>query len=152
MSECTKIYEQLCTHLEAAGWKFTRHDNKQIVTMVMQGDDLPMNLLLHVREKHVLYLRSLLPFTIPEDKRIDVIIACNAINYKLINGNFELDMSDGELSFRIAMPYSGADLSPEQVNYMVEVASSTVDEYNDKLLMLIKDMLSIQDFISEIDK
>ncbi len=152
MSECTKIYEQLCTHLEAAGWKFTRHDDERIVTMGMRGDDLPIELLLHVREEHVLYLHSKLPFTVPEDKRVDAAIACTAINYRLINGCFQLDIGDGELSFRMAMPYSGADLSLEQVKYMVVVASSTVDDYNDKFLMLIKDKLSIQDFISEIHK
>ncbi len=148
----TEVYEQLCEHLEACRLKFTRHDDDRMVRLGMRGEDLPMDLLLSVYENGVLMLVSRLPFAIPEDKRMEVAVGCVAVNDRLRHGSFDLNLSDGTLTFRMAMPYLDADLTRMQVEYMVIVPSSTIDEFNDKFLALSKGLLTIAQFIGEIGK
>ena len=68
-------------------------------------------------------------------------------NYGLVNGTFDYDLSDGEIRFRIVSSFRESILSEELFNYMVLVAASTIDDYNDKFLMVSKGMLTIQQFI-----
>ena len=52
-----------------------------------------------VRERNIL-MYAILPFQCPEDRRQAVAEYLNRVNYDLVCGNFEMDMSTGELRFR----------------------------------------------------
>ena len=85
----------------------------------------------------------------PEDKRQDGAIAVCAANYGLVDGSFDYDIGDGEIRFRLASSYRDSDLGPDLFEYMIMVAASMVDNYNDKLFMLAKGMMTVQQFIEK---
>ena len=89
------------------------------------------------------------PRDIAEDKRVEAAIAINAINNQLANGNFDMDIGDGTVLFRVAVPFEGG-MPDESIHYLIGVACVTVDEYNDKLLMLNKGMWTLEEFIGKI--
>ena len=68
-------------------------------------------------------------------------------NYGLINGSFDYDLSDGEIRFRLVSSYRESILSEALFNYMIVVSAGTVDDYNDKFLMVSNGMMSAEDFI-----
>ena len=49
--------------------------------------------------------------------------------------------------FRLTSSYRESILSEDLFEYMIMIAASTVDVYNDKFFMISKGMLSIQQFI-----
>ena len=147
--DASKVYNDLCTHLTACGWKYDRHDDDKVITLTMNGDDLPMEMVLAVREKQeVIQLISPIRPKAPEDKRIDAAVAVNVANYGIVCGSFDYDVSDGEIRWRATLPYRDAAITKDQVNFLVMVSATTIDKYNDKFLMLNKGMMTLEQFIA----
>ncbi|MBQ4582973.1 MAG: YbjN domain-containing protein [Oscillospiraceae bacterium] len=148
-NDANKVYNDLCTHLTACGWKYDRHDDDKVITLNMRGDDLPIEMILFVKEKQqVVSLISPIRPKAPEDKRIDAAVAVNVANYGIVFGSFDYDVSDGEIRWRAVLPYRDAAITKDQVNYLVVVSAGTIDKYNDKFLMLNKGMMTLEQFIA----
>ena len=144
-----KAYRDLYTHLDAIGLKYTRHDDDKVIAMTMHGDDLPIEMLLLVKEKQeVISLLSPVRPKVPEDKRIDAAVAVNVANYGTIFGSFDYDLSDGEIRWRATLPYADTAITAEQVRYLLFVSAHTIDNYNDKFLMLNKGVMTLEQFIA----
>ena len=147
-NDANKVYNDLRTHLDSIGLKYTRHDDDKVISLGMNGDDLPMDMILAVREKQeVVQLLSPIPSKAPEDKRIDAAVAVNVANNGMIFGSFDYDVSDGEIRWRAVLPYRDGAITKDQVYYLVMVSATTIDKYNDKFLMLNKGMMTLQQFI-----
>lgn len=148
MKQAQTVYETVCRALESRDWHFTRHDEDLKITCGARGDDLPMDLIIIVNPRaQVVSLYSPMPFNMSEDKRVEAALAVCIANYGFVNGTFDYDFSDGEIRFRIVSSFRESILSEEVFNYMLAVAVSTVDEYNDKFLMISKGVMSIEQFI-----
>ena len=156
MNEETKamgqnVYETICAMFDQKGYHYERHDEDHLITCTVTGDDLPMDIIFVVRdERQIVQLISPMPFKIPEDKRVDTALALTVINDDLIDGSFDFDMSDGRISFRLTASYIESILGKELFEYMLMVSASTVDEYNDKLFMIAKGMLSFDQFLENM--
>lgn len=143
-----KTYNDLCTHLDSLGLKYTRHDDGKFITLTMHGDDLPIEMILSVREKpQVVSLFAPIRPKAPEDKRIDAAVAVNVANYGIVFGSFDYDISGGDIRWRAVLPYCNTDITKEQIEYLVLVSAHTVERYNDKFLMFNKGMMSLEQFI-----
>lgn len=145
-----KTYNDLCTHLDSLKLKYTRHDDDKVITLTMTGDDLPIEMLLIVKEKQeVIQLISPIRPKVPEDKRIDAAMAVNVANYGIVCGSFDYDLSDGEIRWRAVLPYCDAAITKDQVTYLLMISANTVDKYNDKFFMLSKGMMTLEQFIEK---
>ena len=94
-------------------------------------------------------LLSRLPFQIPEDKRVDAAIAICVANNGLVDGSFDYDIGEGDITFRLTCSYRESFLSADLFEYMILVSAGTIDDYNDKFFMIAKDMMSVQQFIEK---
>ena len=74
------------------------------------------------------------------------------INWYLVNGSFDYDMSDGQVVYRIAQSYRDCDLSTDVVKYMVNCMVGTVDDYNDILLAISKGNMSLGDLKAKLEE
>lgn len=92
---------------------------------------------------------SFLPFKFPEDKRVEGAIAATIANHGMVNGSFDFDMSDGEMLFGCVNSYKNGGFNEDIAHYMVSVAVSTVDDYNDRFFGIAKGMISIQGFMEK---
>ena len=101
------------------------------------------------RSQEVVQFLSKLPFSIPENKRVDAAVAVCIANYRLVDGSFDYNISDGEIVFRLTSSYRESTLGEELFKYMIMVSSSTVDEYNDKFFMIAKDMMNVRQFMEQ---
>ena len=145
--DAKKVYETVCKALDARKWKYERHDEDLVVTCGARGEDLPMDLIIIVNPKaQVLSVISPMPFKIAEDKRGDAAVAVAIANYGFVNGTFDYDVFEGAIRFRIVSSFRETELSKELIDYMVMITAGTVDEYNDKFLMVSKGMLTVQQF------
>lgn len=143
-----KIYGELCQALDNHDWNYDRHDEDLTITMGMRGDDLPIEMIIRVNAPaQVVSVFSVVPVTIPEDKRVDVAMAVCIANNNLVNGGFDLDLEKGRLVWRLCTTYRGSLLGSEAYQYMVIVSASTVDKYNDRFLMLAKGMIDLAKFV-----
>lgn len=147
MKQAQTVYETACKALDDMQWKYTRHDEDLTLVSGARGEDLPMDIVIVVNPKsQVVCAYSPLPYKISEEKRVDGALAICMANFGMINGSFDYEISTGEIRFRITTSYRESILSEELIKYMVVITASTVDEYNDKFLMISKGMMSLQDF------
>lgn len=150
MAKARQVYNSIVTMLNERDWKFDQFDDDLVIRSGIKGDDLPIEFLLIVNAKNqVIQFISKLPFTVPDDKRVDAAIAVCVANYGLVDGSFDFDISDGELRYRLTCSYRDSDLSPNLFEYIIMCAASTVDQYNDKFFMLCKGMITVQQFIEQ---
>lgn len=150
MQKAREVYGTIMSMLDSIGWTYDRYDDELCIKSGVSSDDLPIHFTMTVRpEPEVVQFRSILPFKMPEDKRIDGAIAVCVANYRFINGCFDYDIADGEISFRLTSSYRDSYLSEELMKYMIMVSSATVDEYNDKFFMIGKGVVTIQQFIEQ---
>ena len=150
MANGKKVYAQIRKVLDKMDWKYTPHDDDLVISSGIKSDDLPIEFLIVVNDdKEIIQYYSKLPFSMPEDKRVDGAIVVAVANYGMVNGSFDYDINDGEIRFRLTQSYVDALPSQEFIEYMIGVSSNTVDAYNDKFFMVAKNMLSVSDFIKK---
>jgi hypothetical protein len=110
-----------------------------------------MDMMMVVRdERQVVQLISPMPFRVPDDKIIDLAVAIAKVNDRLLNGSFDLDLSTGRISFRITESYIDSILGKGLFEYLLVVAMHTVDDYNDKFMMISKGLISIENFLESM--
>lgn len=153
MIQAKQVYQTLCKALDDNDWHYKKDDEKLKVECGARGDDLPMDLTIHVdADRQLIMLISHLPFVIAEDKRLDVAVAVSYINNMLVDGCFDYDVTSGHLFFRMTNSFIESQIHAAVCMYLIYCACQTIDEYNDKLLMVGKGMLSIEQFIESCNK
>lgn len=150
IKQAKTVYNTLCRALDSREWEYQSHPEKMVVTFTSAGDDIPMEFVVFIdSDRQLVRMLSRLPFKFAEDNRVDGAIATSYINYKLADGSFDYNYSTGEVTFRLTATFIDSLISEDLLLYMVACACYTVDDYNDKLFMLAKGMLPIDQFISE---
>ena len=143
-------YAKICESLDALGWKYSKTEEDLVVECGVIGENLPIALVIRCDvDMQLFQLFSHLPITVSGDKLLDVAVAVSVINNKLVDGCFDFSFADGSIFFRMTNSFMQGTLSFETVKYLVFCACSTVDSYNDKLLMVAKGNLSIEDFLQK---
>ena len=155
MSEQKKIeqakvtFDTLCQTLERLEWSYKKDQDNLSIECGAQGEDLPMKININVDiDRMLIMLISHMPFTITEDKRLDVAVAVSAVNAALIDGSFDYDITSGYVLFRMTNSFVENTISEEVFSYMLHCSCQTIDEYNDKFLMLSKGLISTEQFLS----
>lgn len=150
MADAKTVYNTLIKMLDAHEWKYQRHDEDFAITCGARGEDLPIDIILRVQPKpKVVQFISVLPCKMPEDKRVEGALAVCTANYGLVSGSFDYDLSDGEIRFRITNCYGAGEMGEDMLYYMLMLGASTVDEYNDRFLMLSKGLITIEQFLEK---
>ena len=150
LEQAKNVFDTFCQTLGKHKWHYKKDEKKLSIECGAQGNDLPMEITVKVdADKMLIMLISHIPFVIQEDKRLDVAIAVSAINNTLVDGCFDYDVTSGHMFFRMTNSFIESKISEEVFAYMLFCSCQTIDEYNDKFLMLAKGMISIEQFLSE---
>ena len=144
-------FDTLCDMLDEREWKYDKDEDNFQIESGACGEDLPMPLRISVDpERDLITLLSHMTFDVPEDKRVEMALAVSAINYMLVDGNFDYDILKGTLLFRMTSSYKESLVGKELFAYMLYVSCNTVDNYNDKLMLLAKGKLTLKAFVESI--
>ncbi len=147
IAKAKEVYDTLCKSLDEREWHYEKHEEDMVVTCGVSGDDIPMRLIIRVMpDRQLVQVLSPLPFDIPEDKRVDVAMATTMINDRLVNGSFDFNLAEGRTVFRLTTTFLESTLGVGVFHYMIGVTAATVDEYNDKIMMLCKGMIELSAF------
>lgn len=148
MINAKKMYDAVCAMLDSRNFKYEKIEEKLLVRFFVGGNDIPMNFIMRIdAERSLVVLTSLLPGSFPEERRELGAVATSEINFSLADGNFDYDLSDGTVYFRITSSYLSSLISQAALEYMLECSIYTVDKFNDKLFMLANGMVEIEKFL-----
>lgn len=152
--EAKIVYDNLVKHLHDIQLNFTNEEqeDRYVIKFNMSGDDIPMRFFIYVNPNHQLItLHSPIPVTFKEDKLDLGCKAICAINYRLTDGDFQIDVRDGEVLFNMSNSYAGSLISKDVFDQMLGMSINIVDEFNDKLLMLAKGMMDFDTLMSSLN-
>ena len=154
MAEAKAILGNLVQHLHDIKLNFAQEEleDRFVIRFNMSGDDIPMRFFIYINPKNQLItLHSPISVTFSEDKLDLGCKAICAINYRLVDGDFQIDIRDGEVLFNMSNSYAGSLISTEVFDYMLGMSINIVDEYNDKLLMLSKGLIDFDTLKSSLN-
>ena len=145
------VYKTLCQMLDDNQWKYKKNEEELSIHCGAQGDDLPMEITIEVDKKRQLVtLLSPMPFAVPEKRRSALAVAVSKANYGIVDGSFDYDFLSGRIVFRLTACYHESLIGKELFNYMLMCSCYTIDEYNDKFLMVAKSDMSTDEILNFI--
>jgi hypothetical protein len=80
-------------------------------------------------ENTCLAFHSILPVTVPNEKRGAVMEYITRANYGLSVGNFELDLDDGEVRFKTSVELADGELTPAMIGTLLACNLTVTDFY-----------------------
>lgn len=149
LKQAQTTFATLCQALKEHEWHCEKDENDLSIECGAQGEDLPMRITIKVdADRQLVLLLSHLPFITPEDKRLDTAVAVSFVNNMLVDGSFDYDIKSGHMIFRMTNSFLESELGKDAFVYMLFCSCQTIDEYNDKFLMLSKGLMSLEQFLS----
>lgn len=147
-----KNYKILCDYFDKREFHYKKFEEDLVITATFGGDDLPMEMVISINEDpNIISMTSQMPFTVKEDRRVDMAIAVVAANFGRSNGDFDLNLNDGKIFFKNSNFLLNSDLSEDLLDIMFAISLHTIDEYNDKFLALATDMITVKDYMEWIN-
>lgn len=146
-----EAYQQFREYLDGINWKYEPQELEngdfRILTGT-KGEDLPIHLVIFFsRRLKLMTIMSDLPFEV-EKKDMDIALTAVAIakiNDRIANGNFDYDIEEGDIRFRVCHSLHAGELNEDLITYLMSITVNTVDEYNDKLFMLLKGKIGLDE-------
>ena len=144
-------FDAICASLDERRWVYEKDKENFKLTVKANGQDLFMQIDISCDvNKRVVMLLSRLPFTVAEDRRVEMAQAINYINAYLGEGSFDYHFKNGSIFFRMTSGYRGSVLSKSMFDRMIMMSFATVDQYNDKLLLYSLGSLSLEGLVQKI--
>lgn len=148
------IYDALTVHLKEIGirsFETSENDGNYVIDFKYIGEDLPMQFYLLVDiERQLLRMISPLPVHFSEEQMDEAAKAICAINDRIVNGRFDLNVVKGNVSFSMCTSFLESLIADRVFDYMVGVSIHTVDDYNDQLFLLAKGMQDLDDLLEKL--
>ena len=147
------MFEDLCDTMTQYEWKHKADEDILVVETGCVGGDVPVRLLVEFspERERVQYL-SLLPFrAYEESKRLDVAVAATAINNRIGEGAFCASLDDGSVVYILSHSFCDSCLDGKAMLKTVQEICATIDQYNDHLLLIAKDLTSLDQFLEYLN-
>lgn len=143
------IFDTLCNAIERMGWNYKKDEKEPVVYFGVSDDDLQMQFAIIIDEKRQLIrLLSPMPYKMSEEKRMEGVVATCMASYKMVDGNFDYDLSDGSIVFRMTVSFRESIIGEGLFQYMIACSCAMVEEYGKQFLAIDKGTVSISEFLS----
>ena len=118
---------------------------------MVQGEDIPIRYFIQIApDAQLLRIYSHMPFTVPEDKRLEMSYILNYINSKLVDGSFDFNIDNGGLLFRVTSSFIDSEIGNLVFTYAIQITAVVVDEYNDKLYEYAEGKITFEQLMEKI--
>lgn len=138
-TEQTGLMGIIITALKEDDWSFERDSERpEILRTGVKGRNTDMRGTFLVRqEKDQVVFYVQLPSKAPEGRQREAMEFITRANYGMNTGNFEMDMQDGEIRFKVSLDVEAGVLSSRMVRNMMSAAFLTVDRYFPGLMSVL---------------
>jgi|TARA_B110000459_G_C16422790_1_gene408212 hypothetical protein len=108
-----------------------------------EGEQLTWQCFVDVREDlHQVLVYSVYPDKVPTLRRLNAAEYLTRINYGLPVGNFEMDLTDGEVRFKASLDCSGDRLSVALMRQLIRASATLTDRFAEGLRLVAEQAVS----------
>ena len=124
------LLENARNYLENNEWNFEVLLDHSTIALGFEGVNGEWHCMIQTRElEEQMIFYSSLSENIPPN-RIDTMIRfITMVNYRLVVGNFELDVTDGELNYKTALDLEGVNLNHDMIRNIIHTNLATFDRH-----------------------
>ncbi len=146
------ILDTLTQFFKEDGWNFAPAEEATVLHLDFKGQNDSWTCYAQAREEQQQFVfYSICPHKTPEDKAIDMMEFLTRANYGLIIGNFELNLTDGEIRCKTSLDVEDTELTMPLIKHMVYANVLAMDQYIPGILAVIADGTSPQEAIAQIE-
>ena len=117
-------------YLESDGWTYELLESHSTIAFGFEGKNGKWHCMVQTREKeNQLIFYSSLENGIPESAIEKIMRFITIVNYRLVVGNFEMDISDGELNYKTALDLDGIDPPQSLIRNIIQTNLATFDRH-----------------------
>ncbi|PHM08985.1 YbjN domain-containing protein [Nostoc sp. 'Peltigera malacea cyanobiont' DB3992] len=147
------IFEAIINFFQADNWPFVQLPGQPALQIPFQGENGKWNCYARARsEQNQFVFYSICPVNVPENKRLAVAEFLTRANSGMIIGNFELDFTDGEISYKTSIDVEGDRLSFALIQRVVYANVTMMDEYLPGIMSVIYGNVSPEEAIAKIER
>jgi hypothetical protein len=147
-----KIIEAMQKFLKEDGWPFTEMEGKTILRTGFSGKNGKWTCFAQAREdQQQLIFYSVCPNAAPDDKRVPAMEFITRANYELVIGNFEMDLSDGEIRYKTSIDVEGDELTSALIRQIVYYNVMTMNKYLPGLMSVLYANVTPEQAIRQIE-
>ena len=140
-------------YLIEIGWKFEKDEDNDVIKTGVNAKNASFRLIIYsVEAKDLLTVYVAQDNNVPENKRLLLAEFITRANYGLNLGNFDMDMDDGELGYKVSADLEGGTLSTDMVGNMVGAGVSTMDQYYPGLMAVLFSNATPEEAIIQIER
>lgn len=133
-----KLFQQFSAFFEKHEWSFHQHADKPVLHTHFVGKKGRWQCVAVAREEdEVIVFLSLFPSMSPVNRRAACAELLTRLNYGLKHGSFQMDMEDGEIRFATSLMTITKEVSLDDVERLVFVNVSTMDDWYDAIMKVI---------------
>lgn len=138
-------FDKLRQALDERKWHYDTDEEDYSVSFKVNGDDLLLDFQIRIDKKRdLVVLYSRLPFKVSKERAVQMAQVVNHANTMLAEGSFDYNYKSGFLCYRLTNSFRGSVLSASVYDRMISMAGHTVDEYNEKFLLLSLGAISLE--------
>lgn len=153
LKKAQEVYNTLCGLLDELEMTYDMMEERLMIELETRGDDLPIGVRIEVDAKRqLIMLLSQIPFAVPENRRNELAVAVSAANFGMVDGSFDYNYQGGSIVFRMTSSYRESLIGKKLLFYMLMCSCTTIDEFNDKFLVVAKSDMSYDEIIEFIKR
>ena len=144
-------YKALCLALDNLNYTYDRTDNMGVI-FGLRCDRCSLKFFVFIDEpRQLVRFLTPLPFDINKEKFIDAALGIQYINHNLTAGNFDLNIDDGSIYFRVANSFRGDTcFTSGFFEKMIMLVASTVDYYVLNIAALNNGSITLEEFANHV--
>ncbi|MEH1813550.1 MAG: YbjN domain-containing protein [Nostoc sp.] len=139
--------------LNNRGWQLFPDKKQGLYITFCEGENGTYKVYLNVMnlDKDLLISYSYIPVKAPKDKIEKMALLLNKINRNLSYGNFEMDYSNGEITFRNGIHFLGEKFTEYMALNTISPCAFTVDKYFPAIKALIDREISPKEALELVE-
>jgi hypothetical protein len=124
------VFEAVVRFFQEDDWRYEQLEDRPTLKMGFKGEHGSWRCYAIVREeRHLFLFYSVLDMNVPPDRRTAMAEFLAMANYGMYIGNFELDLSDGEVRYKTSIDVENDRLTSPLIKNMVYPNVLTMDKY-----------------------
>ena len=133
-------------------WTYTVNEDMNLVTFGVGGEHTAYNCALFADdETRLVTMIAQSPMRVPHEERLSACELLMRANHGLMFGAFDIDFSDGEVRYKVAIDVEGGTLGVGAVHSMVTVALDMYELWYPPLMKVVYGGVTPEDAVAEVN-
>jgi len=123
------MFEKLKKYLNRIGIEFTISETGKALEFTVESPAGSWNCLMSVHTPKGIGFYSTILHTVPKDRRTQMALYLTWLNNSRLFGNFEMDLTTGDVRFKTYQDCLGNDLTERAIDRMMLINVTTMQKY-----------------------